>query len=298
MRPPQLALDADAAAASAVHGRLIFLLATPESGAERLLRALGALPGAAAMPAPTHIFEHGVDWLLQHWEGGEDGPQALSGLAGVQSLLLETRRLADAPYEAFLGRSGADRVVEYSPGHISFADEVAGLYPDACLVHVVRDGREVAARLSSAKPRLSPREAAKRWIDDQRLVLGVEHSDLYNVRIEDLLQDPVQLLTVLAPALGFAADDDAIARAAAEVGMARALPAVTARRAGAIVEIVGADLLRHFEYDTNTAPLPQRLAAWGDMAISANVSVGRKAGADVARHLVGGVRKVREAVAR
>src|SRR5947207_5180715 len=261
MRPPELALDADAAATSAVHGRLIFLLATPGSGAERLLRALGTLPGAAAMPAPTHIFECGVDWILQHWDGGEGGPSALSGLADAQSLLVETRLLADAPYEAFLRRTGADRVVEYSPGHISFADEVAGLYPDACLIQVVRDGRQVAARLSSGSHESSPREAAKRWIDDQRLVLSLEHPNLYDLRIEDLLRDPVQLLTAMAPALGFAVDDEAIARAAGEVGAAPALPTVAAGRAGAIVEIVGADLLHHFDYEMNTARLPQRVAA-------------------------------------
>ena len=298
MRPPDLTLDADAAAASPVHGRLIFLLATPGSGAERLLRALGTLPGAAVMPAPTHIFECGVDWLLQHWDGGESGPQALSGLADAHSLLLETRLLADAPYEAFLRRTGADRVVEYSPGHISFADEIVGLYPDAVLIQVVRDGRQVAARLSSGSGQPSPREAAKRWIDDQRLVRTLVHPNLYNLRIEDLLRDPVQLLSAVAPALGFAVDSDAIDRAAAEVGAAAALPTMTKGRAAAIVEIVGADLLHHFDYEMNTARLPQRMAAWSDMAISANVKVGQRLGAGVARRLAGRVRKVRGALSR
>src|SRR5438067_13478914 len=238
MRPPELALDEGAAAQSAVHGRLIFLLATPGSGAERLLRALGTLAGAVDMPAPTHIFECGVDWILEHWDGGELGPAALSGLADAQSLLLQTRLLADAPYEAFLRQTAADRVIEYSPGHISFADEVAGLYPDACLIQLVRDGRQVAARLSSPPHESSPREAAKRWIDDQRVVLSLEHPHRYDLRIEDLMRDPVQLLTALVPALGFAVDEEAIARAAGEVGAAPALPTVAAGRAGAIVEIV------------------------------------------------------------
>jgi len=298
MRPPELALDEGAAGESAVYGRLIFLLATAGSGAERLLRALGTLPGAAAMPAPTHIFECGVDWILEHWDGGERGPAALSGLADAQSLLLETRRLADAPYEAFLAQTSADRVVEYSPGHIRFADEVAGLYPDACLIQLVRDGRQVAARQSSPPHESSPREAAKRWIDDQRLVLSLEHPHRYDLRTEDLLRDPVRLLSALVPALGFEVDDDAIARAAAVVGAAPALPTVATGRAGAIVEIVGADLLHHFDYEMNTARLPERVAAWGDMAISANVEVGHRLGADVARRLRRRVRKVRGARSR
>ena len=298
MRPPELALDAEAATESAVHGRLIFLLATPGSGAERLLRALGTLPGAAAMPVPTHIFERGVHWILEHWEGPRQGGPGLSGLTDVQSVLLETRLLADAPYEAFLRRTGAERVIEYSPGHISVADEVAGLYPDACLVQVVRDGRQVAARLSSPPNESSPREAAKRWVDDQRLVLSLKHPNLSDLRVEDLLRDPVQLLTAVAPVLGFAVDEDAIARAAAAVGIAPAWPAVNTGRAGAVVEIVGADLLHHFEYEMNTARLPQRVAAWGDMAISANVGVGQKVGAAVAERLARRVRKVRGALSR
>src|SRR5436305_14648778 len=116
-------------------------------------------------------------------------------MTDVQTLLRETRRLADAPYEAFLRQTGAERVIEYSPGHISVADEVAGLYPDACLVQVVRDGRQVAARLSSPPNESSPREASKRWLDEQRLVLGLEHPYLYDLRVEDLLWDPGQLLS-------------------------------------------------------------------------------------------------------
>ena len=64
------------------------------------------------------------------------------------------------------------------------------------------------------------------------------------------------------------------------------------------MEIVGADLLHHYDYELNTARLPQRIAAWGDMAISANVKVGQKFGAGVAQRLVGRVRKVRGALSR
>jgi hypothetical protein len=290
LRPPTIELDVDATKESAVHGRVIFLLATPGSGAERLRRALGALPGARAATVPTHIFIQGVDRILDHWRL-ENGPQALSGLADVQPVLLATRLLADAPYAAFLAQSGAQRVVEYSEDHIMVADEVAGLYPDACLVHVVRDGRQVAARLSSAVYKWSPRDAARRWMQDQRIMRGLEHPNVHVVRVEDLVARPGGVLRSLAPALGFDVDAEQIERAAAEIGAGPALPTIATGRAGATVEIVAPDLLIHYGYDAGTSSRHQLAAAWSDLIASGGVRIGRQIGAGIRSRLAPGTVK-------
>jgi hypothetical protein len=297
MRPPTLALDADAAQESPVHGRVIFVLATPGTGGEQVCRALGALPGAVAAPVPTHVFSHGVDRILEHWRL-DPGPQAISGLADLQPFLLATRLLADTPFAALLDKTSADVVVEYSPDHIKYADEIAGLYPDATLVHVVRDGRQVAVRLSSPVHGLSRRESAKRWVDDQRLMIDVEHPAVFVMRMEGLVREPVRLVGTLADALGFDADDKAIERAAAELGTTRTLPEVPTGRAGAIVEIVGPDLLVHHDYSTGAASLPQSVAAWGDLISYGGVGFARKVGADVGRRTAARAQRRRRSVAR
>jgi len=297
MRPPQLELDVDAAAASSLNGRVVFLLATPESGAERVLSALGAFPGVAAAPAATNVFNQGIHRILDHWRI-DPGPQALSGLADVQSFLLAARLLADTPLAAFADTTGADLVVEYSPDHIMFADEIAGLYPDACLIHIVRDGRQVAARLSTPVHSWTPRGAAKRWVDDQRAMLEFEHPALYVVRIEDLLREPERLLGTLASALGLDVDADALGRAAAALGEARALPTTNHGRAGAIVDIVGPDLLLHHGYDTGSARLSQSVAAWSDMIGSGGMGFARKVSGDVSRRVAARAVRVRRALDR
>ena len=297
MRPPELELDVDAASQSAINGRVIFLLATPESGAERLHRALGTFPGVAAAPAPTNVFSEGVDRILDHWRI-DPGPQALSGLAEVQPFLLATRLLADGPLAACLEQTGADLVVEYSESHIRYADEIAGLYPDAALIHLVRDGRQVAARLSSPVHSWSPRGAAKRWVDDQRGMLEFEHPALYVLRIEDLLREPDRILGILASALGLDADADAVDRAAAAMGPARALPTINSGRAGAIVDIVGPDLLLHHGYEVGGARLPQTVAAWGDMVGAGGMGVARKLSGDVSRNVASRATRLRRALTR
>ena len=291
MRPPDLNLEPELAAQSPLDGRALFLLATPDSGAERLLRALACFPGVAAAPVPTHVFSQGVGRVLEHWRLDE-GPQALSGLASEQELLLASRLLADAPLVARLEATGGERVVEYSPDHISHADEIAGLYPDACLIHVVRDGRQVAARLSSPAHGWPARHAARRWIDDQRAVQAIEHPNLYVVRIEDLLRDPARLLAALVPHLGLDPAPDSLELAAAAVGAARPLPTVREGRAGAVVEIVGSDLLHHFDYQSRNGKAPQYVAAWGDMLWSGSSAFGRRVATEVVPDLAGRARSM------
>ena len=120
-------LDAPNAAASLLHGRLVFLLATRETQAERLLTALGSLPGVVVAPVPTHLFSEGIDELLDHWRTGLAPNQGLEVFAGEQRVLLAVRRLADAVLGAIPGSATATRIVEYSPDHITGTKTIASL---------------------------------------------------------------------------------------------------------------------------------------------------------------------------
>ena len=296
-RPPELGLDPDSATASTLHGRAIFLLASPATGAERLLAALGCFPSVAAAPVPTHMFSVGIHRILEHW-WIENGPQALSGLTTNQEFLLNVRLLADEPLAAYRASSGAERVVEYSADHPAHADEIAGLYPDGHLIHVVRDGRQVATRLASPMWGWAPRYAAKRWIDDQKSILEAEDHPLLVVRIEDLVREPREVLAALAPHLDLEAPPDVLERAAEAVGAARHLPEIPPGRAAAIVEIVGSDLLRRYDYDGRRAPAAQWAGGWGEMMASGSVGVGRRIGAEVKPHVTKAARTAARALRR
>src|SRR3954451_7082356 len=153
-------------AESAVQGRAIFLLATPESGAEQVLAALDCLAGVAPAPVPTHVFSQGVETILDTWLSRTK--EALGDKADDARFFADVRTLADTPLVARLATTGAERVVEYSHDHIRLVGPMMVLYPDAQFVHVIRDGRTVLANPASPLLGGAPFEAARRWCDDQR----------------------------------------------------------------------------------------------------------------------------------
>lgn len=138
---------------SPVHGRVVFVVGGPGSGAERVAAALGALPGLAYCPAPTDLGRAGAGLRLVGYDmGSADAGVAASGaaaLAGPSEFLSAARELADVPFAALLARTGARRVVEYSDEHAWLIGYLARLYPDATYLAVVRSRDAVLATLSA-----------------------------------------------------------------------------------------------------------------------------------------------------
>ena len=304
---PEESLGPEGAAASSLNGRVVFLLASRDTGAERLSAALDHIPGFAAA-VPTHLFSTGVEEVLDHWVVSTlaNAPVGYFGMVEAQELLLAARLLADAPLAAVRAARNADRVVEYSPDHISQASTIAALYPDAHLVHVVRDGRQVAARLASPAhpnrhrvgggPHGRParqlrgwraRDAARRWCDDQRAVLAVRHPNLHVVRIEDVLDDPSSTLSWLSTEIGVAPTSEGLESAVAAFGARERPPEPRAARPAAMVELLGADLLAHYGYDTVGAMQPWHAAARIELGLQSSIEGGRRRAIEVAARLTG-----------
>ena len=250
----------------------VFVLATPETGAEWLLRALGCLPGVTCAPVPTHVFSQGIGALLDTWATGIR--DAMGERANLESFLDGVRRLADAPLAAWRRSQGADWVAEYSPDHIGHAGALARVYPDAHFVHLVRDGRQVARSLSSPLLDWSPPRAAWRWCDDQRAVAALgEDVKVHTVRLEDLLRDPTYYLDGLASRLGIDAGAAAVGEAAARLGSGkRAAPAVPVGRVGQLVDVLGGDLLVALGYEVDRASAVRRLLARAELSSAGEVA--------------------------
>jgi len=266
---PAEPLDLEAARQSALFGKVVFLIATAGTGAEVLVRALGEFPGVAPIPVATHVFSIGMHRVLEHWYDDGTG-QGLHSLVTEPEFVLSARLLADESLEAARRTLGGDIVVEYTSDHTLTLDDIKLLYPDATVVHVVRDGRDVAERLSQAKavpPVLPPRFAARRWIEDQKTVLDASLDGM--VRLETVMADPEGSLAKLADALGMEHDDQALDAAASHFRSAEQLLSAGRRgRAGAIVEIVAPDLLLQLGYQLEGGPRSTRIAAWTEMAAS------------------------------
>jgi hypothetical protein len=148
----------------------------------------------------------GLQLLASRWEvtqaltafraaAGEDLPSAMGALV---------HRLVD-PYAR--GRR-ATGWVETTPGNAAVADALTGVLPRAHVVHIVRDGRDVAASIASMPWGPSePVAALDRWADGLRAADAAfrraDPARVHVVRFEDLVvRDRDATLTDLLDRLG------------------------------------------------------------------------------------------------
>lgn len=126
--------------------------------------------------------------------------------------LLPVRTWCDELFRAALARHkpGADVFVEKTPLHTRMVPAIARLYPDACFVHLIRDGRDVASSLAESDlfdPPADVSAAAALWDEVVREVRGHGRGlERYReLRYEELLVDPVGVTTDLLAWVGLEA---------------------------------------------------------------------------------------------
>jgi hypothetical protein len=187
--------------------RLVLIIGSPRSGTTWLQTMLGAHP-AIATPQETDLFRVYLQPLAESWD---------QQVQLLQDTTDDRRRkglptVLDAEQFRTLGRNfvatmiesvrahkpGSTVVVEKSPGHSMATDVVRRFWPDATFIHVIRDGRDVAASLMAASHTFgsgfAPGEvtqAARMW--QSRLVAARSAADApggyVEIRYEELHDD-------------------------------------------------------------------------------------------------------------
>ncbi len=103
-----------------------------------------------------------------------------------------------------------------SPEYIHDLSKIKQLFPDAQYIHMVRDGRDVA--MSSIKEPVfkvnNIYTAAKRWKENIRLARDfleqLSPDKFIEIRYEDLLRDPCDILSTLIKFLGIKDDEEQV----------------------------------------------------------------------------------------
>jgi hypothetical protein len=205
--------------------RLVFVIGSPRSGTTFLAGAIGSLPGFVDL--------------------GEVAPlkAAVPELAELEPHAAARRMRRILGMARRVGLVGTVRAVEQTPELAHVVGIIPLAYPEARIVHIVRDGRDVACSLLD-KPWLRPTQAktddagiaygayARFWVEPERRREFEEVSDarraawawrryvtaalsaqalLHEVRYEQLAADPVTLATGLAAHLDVAQDELATA---------------------------------------------------------------------------------------
>jgi LPS sulfotransferase NodH len=190
-----------------------FILGCPRSGTTLLQVLVDSHPGIA-IPPESFLFDR-FGPLLDTY-GDLANPARLRALAAdlladerirdwaldatVDELLGRVRApsaagLFDALFSLYAARRHKTRWGDKTPQHALRMPELLAVYPEARIIHLVRDGRDVAE--STARIAIGPCSIlaiARRWkhyMDTVRTAAaGLPPSQFLEVRFEDLVRDP------------------------------------------------------------------------------------------------------------
>lgn len=217
-------------AESPLHGRLIFLVGARRSGTNWLGRVIGAHPDVVAVPAETHLFSHGIRPLADRVHHGPASSNRTGSIYMDREEFLDgLRDLVDrifaGLYDALRHDEPLDgRLLERTPWHAFALDLIGAVYPDAFVVHMVRDGRDVGRSLVAqdwGPDRIS--DAAEEWRSTiqsvRRAASDIPDPRFIEVRYEELLRDPRSLVPDVYSRLGLPAGDQIVDVALAEAGV-------------------------------------------------------------------------------
>ncbi len=136
--------------------------------------------------------------------------------------LLAMRRFVTELFDRHCAADGKPRWVNKTPANLQYAAGLRVLFPDLVLIHIVRDGRDVAA--SSITREFGPRtlrEGATWWAAAIEFgeTFGRAHPGQYlEIRYEDLVHDPDVTLLRVFDYVGERLPPDLVARWKSRVG--------------------------------------------------------------------------------
>ncbi len=214
--------------------RLVVVVGCGRSGTTWLEQLLLAHPDMGGVDkSESWLFEQ----LHRLWVNIES-ERGLSSYVDRSAFVAALHGYADRIFGAMLARHrpAASYVVEKTPMHSYRLREIATVYPEVHVVHVLRDGREVARSISQVPffQLPDPGDAAEMW---RRVVAAVDAdasaaANFREVRYETLAADPVATTCELLQWVGVRVDDDVKSRIAAVAGERVSAHAGTATAAG------------------------------------------------------------------
>lgn len=213
----------------------VFVVGCPRSGTTLLYHMLLSAGNFAIYRAESQVFnlleprfgnlsvESNKRAMLKAWYGSPLFQKTGLNREEIEPLIMaECRNGGDflrLVMEAMGRRQGTERWADCTPEHVLYLRRIKEAIPDALIIHVVRDGRDVALSLEKQgwiKP-FAPRhrlEAAALywdWIVSRGRVVGRSLGEDYlEIRYEELVTDPRGSMRVVSDFVEHALDYDQI----------------------------------------------------------------------------------------
>lgn len=203
--------------------RPIFVFGCPRSGTSLLSRILNSHP-RIGVPFESHLYAKFLPRVRRYGDLSVEGNRRallrdmLSVLRGwtfkptleasLESMKSPTLHGAvDGILYAWCVAHGKSRWGEKTPRHTTYWREILAGFPDAQIVHLIRDGRDVAA--SWKRARFGPKHlyiAAERWREFLAVMAAARRalpeSQFFELRYEDLVENPARAVGALCAYLG------------------------------------------------------------------------------------------------
>lgn len=180
---------------SPLRDRMVFLVGARRSGTNWLFRLLTTHPNVVGITTETYLFALGLAPLRERFHHGASGVgKTATVYLDREDMLRSFRELADRAFAAATDRpsAAAQRIVEHTPAHAQHLNLIGAVYPDAWVIHIIRDGRDAVASLTrQAFGPDSVAAAAHEWSDSIRRARQHAPPRYREVRYETLLADPL-----------------------------------------------------------------------------------------------------------
>jgi sulfotransferase family protein len=200
--------------ASPLLDQMVFLVGARRSGTVWLQSALAVHPEVMAVPTETYLFTNGVEPLAKLFQHSSPSSIAVgSTYMERDEFLAAVRAFCDRVFLSLRAQlqPAARLIVERTPWHSRVLPLIGSVYPDARVIHIIRDGRDVARSL--LRRDWGPdtmAEAAEEWRSSVELArtASAELAHYRECRYEDLVADPVPGVEALLEWLGLTVDDE------------------------------------------------------------------------------------------
>lgn len=204
---------------------LLFIVGTQRSGSTWLQSLISSYDGVVTAQE-TGCFSNYLSFLNRQWNFEkskyEERNVGLTNLLKREEFINLCRRFSDdilRKISEVSGVSSPDYILEKTPHNALVIDLILELYPDASIIHLIRDPRSVCASLHAASKGWgkawapsSPIASSRLWRKSNSKVLEVSSGNILRVHYEDLRRNTGQEVKKIYEWLGLDVDDSEVQR--------------------------------------------------------------------------------------
>jgi len=170
----------------------IFIVGVPHSGTSVLVSTFRIHPELANWTESPEVWE-------PYWVEGQDSEyNRLEPKYGRDVLKMDIVRIRDA-YQRYVKMENKTRFLNKNPRNVVRIEYMKKIFPDAKIIHIFRDGRDVVNSITRNMPSSMIETICDRWINSLKEVKkqsgNISTEDFFQIKYEDFCERPREIIT-------------------------------------------------------------------------------------------------------